>query len=171
MAYGRFRRGRKSVREQALTNLATERFYAGALPEGDSRAEANSERIHGLEQAIPAKRHRIRRPVDGKAALPLEKEILADILQALHNDRRIGYVWRHSSGVFQDGERYIRTGPSGLPDLIGFLTGSGRAFFLEVKRPGLKADERQAQRLDHFKRSGAIAGVCWSVESALALLG
>lgn len=170
MRYGGFRRGRKTSREQLQANLAAERFYAGSLPENDPRIRDASERLDDLTASIPPKRHRLLRPVDGKPAVPLEKEIVTEVLRALRNDPRVAYVWRQSTGLFQDGDRYIRTGPSGLPDLIGFLKGSGRAIFIEVKRPGHYPDERQKALLETFKMQGAIAGYCWSAEQALKLL-
>jgi hypothetical protein len=106
---------------------------------------------------------------DGKPAHPLEREVLADIMQALRNDPRVGFVWRQTSGTFRDGERWIQAGPKGMPDVIGFLRG-GRAFFIEVKRPGERPDDRQRERLEHFARMGAISGWATCKEQALALL-
>src|SRR5882672_6212175 len=95
-------RYRQSRREQLLANNCADAYYAamaGVEPK--------------VQNIIPPKRDRVRRPVDGKPAAPLEREILADILQVLRADPRIGFVWRQTSGTFQDGERWIKAGPRG----------------------------------------------------------
>lgn len=153
----------------------------GRLSQRDQRIAINAAFDHwsaisgrptppGLKHVLPPKRDRIRRPWDGKPAVPLEKEVLADVLKALRSDPRVGFVWRQTSGTFQDGDRYIKAGPRGMPDVLGVLVGTGTFFAIEVKRPGGKPDAHQEERLEHFRRCGAIAGYCWSSESALALL-
>jgi hypothetical protein len=106
---------------------------------------------------------------DGKPAHPLEREVLADIMQALRNDERIWFIWRHTTGRFRDGDRWIQVGLKGMPDICGFLKG-GRALFIEVKRPGGGAEPHQEQKLEYFRKGGAIAGVATSVAEALDLL-
>ena len=117
----------------------------------------------------PPKAHRIRRTVDDKPALPLEKHVLAAVLDALRCDPRVALVWRMQSGVFQDGDRFIRVGSRGLPDIVFLLVG-GRMGACEVKRPGKRPDERQLEVLETLRRNGACAGWATSVEEALALL-
>jgi hypothetical protein len=58
---------------------------------------------------------------------------------------------------------------AGLPDILGCWR--GRAFALEVKRPGGKLTPRQAAGLDTWRRAGAIAAVVRSVDDARAALG
>lgn len=152
------RHGRLSHREQIEQNNAADRFYA-AMAGKEPQAQT----------VLPPKRDRVRRPVDGKPAVPLEKEVLADVLQALRNDPRVAIVERSQSGLFQDGNRYIRVGTPGKLDITIMLLG-GRYGEIECKRPGLAPDERQKARIDSIKRQGGIAGYAWSVESALALL-
>ena len=159
-------RGRQSRRERIEAINATFRANAimrGGTPEQMAIAEK-------LCTPLAPKRERIRRPVDGKPAVPLERDILSAVLQMLRLDPRVGYVWRQTSGTFMDGDRYIKAGPKGMPDVLGVLKGSGRFLAIEVKRPGGKPDPHQQQRIDHFKQIGAISGYCWSVESALALI-
>lgn len=155
-----FRKGRPSVSDQLRANDAATKFYA---------ASAGKTVPTHLLNNLPPKRDRVKRPVDGKPAAPLEREILADVLSALKRDPRVGFVWRQSSGTFQEGDRFISTGPKGMPDVLGILNG-GRFFGIEVKRPGREPDPRQAERIAHFKAIGAVSGYCWSVESALAIL-
>ncbi len=152
------RRGRLSYREQIEKNNAADRFYA-AMAGKEPRAQT----------VLAPKRARIRRPVDGKPAVPLEKEVLADVLQALRNDPRVAMIERSQSGLFQDGDRYIRVGTRGKLDITLMLVG-GRYGEIECKREGLSPDERQQARIEAIKRNGGIAGYAWSAESALALL-
>lgn len=158
-------RGRLSRRDrlQEINNsFITAAILRGGTPEQMKIAEK-------FCTPLPEKRARIRRPVDNKPAVPLEKDVLAEVLKVLRLDPRVGYVWRQTSGTFMDGDRYIKAGPKGMPDVLGVLKG-GRFFAIEVKRPGGKPEPHQQQRIDHFKQLGAISGYCWSAESALALL-
>ncbi len=99
----------------------------------------------------------------------LEKHILADILAALRKHPKVARVERRQSGVFVDGERFIRVGRRGEPDICGMLHG-GRTFKIEVKRPGEEPDERQQRHLDETRAAGGIAGCAHSVEEAIVLL-
>lgn len=77
--------------------------------------------------------------------------------------------------------RYLRSLPSckavkvpgtyraGTPDILGCL--NGRAFVLEVKRPGGRATALQEAELSAWKQAGALAGVVRSVEDVRKLLG
>lgn len=152
------RNGRLSRIDQLRQNDNWQKFYAAAADVAPV-----------LLNNVPPKRDRIRRPVDGKPSVPLEKTVLADALQALRNDPRVCVVDRRQSGVFQEGERWIRVGTRGVLDISGMLRG-GKYFELEAKRPGEKPDERQQARIELVKKGGGISGYFWSVETALALL-
>ncbi len=143
------RRGRPTKRETAIRRNASFKFYG--MPER-------------FQQPVPAER--APRQPSGK---PLERDVLAAILAALHADPRVHIAERTQSGVFQDGDRYIRVGVKGKLDITGMLKG-GRYFEIEVKRPGAKPDERQWQRIYHIREGGGIAGYVGSVEEALAIL-
>lgn len=158
------RRGRISPRERKALNNANLSFIAAASPRPDA-----ADNLQKLLVPIPPKRQYLRRPVDGSPAHPLEKDILADALQALRNDDRVWIVDRQQSGVFHDGDRVIRVGRKGHLDIKGMLKG-GRYFELEAKRPGQKPDENQLQRIEHVRRGGGIAGYFTSAAEALALL-
>ena len=154
------RLGRPTVRETLLRNKATIEFHAAAAG-----------KTYEFTTPIPPppKARAIRRPVDGKPVIPLEKEVLASVLQALRNDPRIWIVDRRQSGVFVEGDRYIRVGQAGHLDISGMLRG-GRYFEIEAKRPGQKPDSRQQERIETVRRGGGVSGYCWSIESCLALL-
>lgn len=65
-------------------------------------------------------------------------------------------------------KRHVYMGVMGDPDLYGVYR--GRHFEMEVKRPGEKPTDRQAQRLVSWRAAGAIAGVVHSLAEAQALL-
>lgn len=159
----RNRRWRLSPREEKERRNATQDFLAGAMP-----ADKAAEYRQNFVKPLPPKRDRIKRS-DGTPAHPLEKEVLADALQALRNDERVWIVDRQQSGVFQDGDRFIRVGRKGHLDIKGMLKG-GQYFELEAKRPGEKPDEYQLQRIEHVRKGGGISGWFTSAAEALALL-
>lgn len=121
------------------------------------------------EEPLPPKAHRINRTADDKPAMPLEKHVLAGALKALSRDPRVALVERTQSGLFQEGNRFIRVGSRGKLDITGMLKG-GRYFEIEAKRPGEKPDERQALRIAFVRQHGGIAGYFTSAAEALALL-
>lgn len=165
----RLRRGRVSLREKMTLGLSAQRLYAAGVADDDPRKQANTERLDRLAASIAPKRNRIRRPVDGKPALPLEKHVLADVLQALRRDPRVALVDRRQSGSFMEGDRWITVGTPGTLDISGMLVG-GRYFEIECKRPGNKPDERQALRIARIVKGGGISGYATRVAEALALL-
>ena len=151
-------RGRLSLRDQVAAAQRSNDFYADM---------AGKERLDPL--VLPPKRNRVRRPHDGKPVVPLEKEVLADILKALRADPRVWICDRTQAGVFQDGDRYIRVGTVGKLDITLMLKG-GAYGEIEVKRPGAKPDERQWRRIYHIREGGGFAGYAGSADEALALL-
>lgn len=67
--------------------------------------------------------------------------------------------------------RFFDTGvPAGFSDLFGFRKSDGRAFFIEVKRPHMKASDKQKAFLEKMQSYGAIAGICYSAEDAINLV-
>ena len=114
----------------------------------------------------PVPKERAARKPSGK---PLEADILRDILKALRAHPAVATVERRQSGVFRDGNRFVRVGQRGLPDISGMLHG-GRAYAIEVKRPGRLADERQAEYLNRIQAAGGCAGVASSVSEAIAIV-
>lgn len=144
------KRGRISLREQKEKVNAALAYYG--IP---------------LRNEIAPKRTRRAAGSDGR---PLERDILKAVMKALRLDHRVASVERNQSGVFQDGNRYIRVGSKGKLDLTVYLK-TGRYLELEVKRDRHAHPTReQMERIDSIKRSGGLAGWCWSVESALACL-
>lgn len=159
-----FRRGRMTLAEQRDRII---RF--NAREQFDAAAVGKTPRFQIPVPELPPKRNRVMRTGDNKPALPLEREVLAAALEALRYDPRVAFVDRRQSGVFQDGERYIRVGSPGVLDVSGMLKG-GRYFELEAKRPGEKPDERQCRRIDLVRAAGGVSGYFTSADEALGLL-
>lgn len=149
-------RGRLSSRDRLIRNKAWLDFMADG---------AGKPRI-AIDIPPPPKRRAPAR-ASGK---PLERHVLKAVTQALRYDKRVLRVERNQSGVFQEGERYVRVGSRGKLDLTVYLK-SGRYAEIEVKRDErTKPAPHQQQRIDEIKSGGGLAGWCWSAESALAIL-
>ena len=86
-----------------------------------------------------------------------EKAIVNRIRNMIKNHG--GYCVKYHGGPFTQ---------AGTPDLLGCL--NGRAFAIEVKRPGGKATPLQLHELSQWAAAGAVAGVATSVEEAEGLL-
>jgi hypothetical protein len=146
------RRGRRSPREQREAVNASMRFYG--MP-----SEFQTELKPVRQRSTPG--------ADGR---PLERDVLKAVIKVLRADPRVASVERNQSGLLQDGERLIRVGSRGKLDLTVYLK-CGLYLELEVKRDQRTIpDEHQLQRVEYIRRSGGLAGWCWSPESALALL-
>lgn len=143
------RRGRRSLREQKIAVNAALSFIG--VP---------------LRNVIAPKRVQRAPGSDGR---PLERDVLKAIIKALRADPRVAMVERNQSGVFQEGNRFIRVGSRGKLDLTVLLI-SGRYAEIEVKRPGRKPDPRQAERIAAIRSNGGIAGYATSVTEALEIL-
>lgn len=74
------------------------------------------------------------------------------------------------TGKTYDG-RYFSTGvPRGFSDLFGVRRSDGKAIFIEVKTAKGRLSKNQTEFLDAVKSTGAICGVCRSVEEAITLI-
>ncbi len=81
-------------------------------------------------------------------------------------------IFRANVGAARTADgRYFSTGlPVGFSDLFGVRIGDGRAVFIEVKRPGGRATEKQMNFIKQMRSCGAVAGICHSPEEALRLI-
>ena len=154
-------RGRRTLREQMLRNQATENLYA-ALSGKPAR-----------ELPIPPepKKRAPRKP----STEPSEAEILKAILQLLRRHPKVALCWRQNSGTFQERNRdgttrYIRANTQrGMSDIMGALM-DGRTLAIEVKSRTGRMRPGQEEFLATIRQAGGVAGVCRSVEDAVALL-
>ena len=162
--YGPLKRGRKTMRQTLTDNLAAERAMFVSMDRDDPKYPAAAARIQRLTDAIPPKRDRVKRPVDGRPVQPLEREIQRACLMLLRVHPKVAMVWRTNSSTFTeqnaDGtQRYITANTMpGMSDICGLLKG-GRGLFIEVKRPGGKPTRLQEQFLDRARLAGAVAAV------------
>ena len=154
-------RGRRTLREQMLRNQQTEALYA-ALAGRPAR-----------ELPIPPepKKRGPRKP----STEPSEAEILKAILQMLRRHPKVALCWRQNSGTFQERNRdgttrYIRANTQrGMSDIMGALM-DGRTLAIEVKSRTGRMRPGQEEFLASIRAAGGVAGVCRSVEDAVALL-
>ena len=66
--------------------------------------------------------------------------------------------------------RPVKIGIPGQSDLCGHRPVDGRAFYIEVKKPGEKPRENQERFLQQMRDSGALAGVAHSAEEAVSIV-
>lgn len=76
----------------------------------------------------------------------------------------------NSATLYTKDGRPVRIGIPGQSDLCGHRPGDGRAFYIEVKKPGGKPRENQERFLQAMCDSGALAGVAHSVEEAVGIV-
>ena len=117
-----------------------------------------------FKQDVPALR--APRKPSGK---PLERTILADIVKALRRHPKVARVERNQSGVFREGERWIRVGSKGKLDLTCYLR-DGRYIELEVKRPGAYLTSQQIYRINAIRAEGGMASRVNSVDEAWSIM-
>ena len=82
-----------------------------------------------------------------------ESDITKKILKYLASQKH--FAFKHWGGMM---------GRRGVSDIIGAQKGTGIAFFLEVKKPGLDANYEQKEFLFEAELTGAIIRVVHSVE-------
>ena len=83
-------------------------------------------------------------------------------------------VWNVTTGVFKVGQgkraRWIRTFPTGTPDLMGFRYSDGKMFFIEVKNANGRVSPEQKEFIKWAEGHPILCGVARSVEDAFNIL-
>lgn len=92
-----------------------------------------------------------------KKSQALESSLQKNVLKALKNDRRVGFVVKLS-------DRFV----TGLPDVM--CIANGYVVFIELKRRGGKVSAVQQAVLDEINRAGGYAKVCCSVSGVLEFI-
>lgn len=163
-------RGRLTLRERIEKNNATDRFYAAA-------ADVEPR----FQTTLPPKRERVKRPVDGHPAVPLESAINDEIHEST-KARQDVKLYRNNRGVAVYGNQQVRygVGPRGGSDWIGYrrllitadMVGKSVAQFvaIEAKRPGAKTDDGQQHFIDMVNQDGGRAGCATSGKEAEDIL-
>lgn len=99
----------------------------------------------------------------------VEHDIQNEIRLAL-SEKCVIFRVNVASGFTKDG-RYIASGvPKGYSDLSGHRKSDGKAIYIEVKTQSGKVSKSQKHFIEQMRSSGAIAGICRSVEDALELI-
>lgn len=146
------RRGARSLRDTMLANKRALDYMAD-----------NAQKPR-MNIAIPPP-PRQRKP-SGK---PLERDVVRAVMDMLRRHPKVGFVHRLQSGLLDQGERMIRVGSVGMPDLCGVLKG-GRAFYIEIKTADGVVTDAQNHMIDILQHAGAACGIARSVEQALAII-
>jgi hypothetical protein len=154
-------RGRETLREVMLRNQATMDQLA-----------AISGKPRVLLDIPPEPVKRGPRKPSGQ---PTEAQVLKAVMALLKRHPKVSQCWRQNSGTFQernrDGSvRYIRANTQrGMSDIMGVLK-DGRTLAIEVKSATGRMRPGQEEFLATIRQAGGVAGVCRSVEDAVALL-
>jgi len=154
-------RGRRTLREQMLRNQKTEALYAALA----------GRPVREIELPPEPKKRAPRKP----STEPSEAEILRAIMALLKRHPRVAQCWRQNSGTFaernRDGSmRYVRANTAkGMSDIMGVLR-DGKTLAIEVKSRTGRMRPGQEEFLATIRAAGGVAGVCRSVEDAVALL-
>lgn len=99
-----------------------------------------------------------------------EAAALAEVLKALRTHPNVAWVERMNSGAFKAGNRFIRFGFAGCPDVIGMLR-DGRFLGVEVKAPNGKLRPEQQLFIELVNNHGGIAFVAKDCRDVLREIG
>lgn len=122
--------------------------------------------IDNFFDTLPATKPRKAKPPDTR---PLEKDIQRKSIKALR--KRGVFVSRTNAFQLEYENRHISGAEAGHTDLCGCLPPTGRAWYIEIKRPGNKPTPLQAKFIAARLAEGAIADWADSVEKVLRILG
>jgi len=173
--------GRRSLADRYRQNNAVTRFYAGASERPDAK-----ENLDKLIVPVAPKRERVRRPVDGKPAVPLEADVVRAVSELLAVHPRVLYALRMNSGAASyetaSGKYapvwfhiWVRSpGQVRMSDFYG-ATRDCRILALECKRPGWtaptnKREYEQAAFLMLVRNAGGIGEFVTNAEQVECLL-
>jgi len=186
MSYAPIRRGRRTMREKLERNLASMKLQSltGTNP--------MIEKMQAMIEALPPKRHRVKRPVDGKRADDLEANVIDAVGDLLHVHPKVLFAARQNSGSLpftnNKGKSYpiwfykLVRKPEKLTivDYWGFLADK-RPFAFECKKPSWKpatpanrrdyAHELEQQVFLHMIRSlGGVSGFVTDASQVVEML-
>ena len=149
-------RSKPSLRD---TLAANERMLKFMSPDG--KLPPDMQRTFDKDRLPPK---RIYRPSVKREAL-----VLKTIIDGLRKHPAVARVVRNQSGVFHDGDRTIKVGYRGKPDLTVYLR-NGRWGEIEVKAAGQRPTEAQARQLQRTKAAGGFIGIARSLDDALTII-
>ena len=158
---------RPSFRATGAQNKAALDFMAGGKPHDPALQSSYDALIGGM----PKQRQRA---VSKPSLEPTEREIQKAILDFLRVHPKVAWAHRFNRGMmpssYNGRESYTQFNTCrGFSD-IHFLLKGGRAGYCEVKRPGRKPTEDQAEFLQRCTDAGALAFVASDCEQVQAIL-
>ncbi len=98
-----------------------------------------------------------------------EAAALAEVLKALRTHSAVAWCERMNSGAAKVGNRFIRFGFNGCPDVLGMLK-DGRLLACEVKAPKGRLRPEQAAFLELVGAAGGLAFVARNCRDVFAAL-
>ena len=99
-----------------------------------------------------------------------ESAALVEVLKALRAHPAVVWCERMNSGAARVGNRFIRFGFAGCPDVLGQLT-DGRFLGVEVKSPTGKLRPEQTVFLERVRGAGGVAFMARDLRDVLRELG
>lgn len=102
----------------------------------------------------------------GQASKPvhdrLEAAALTEVLKALKAHPAVAWCERQNSGAARIGNRYVRFGWPGCPDILGMLR-DGRFLGVEVKAKAGRPRPEQSVFLERIRCDGGVAFVAYDL--------
>ncbi len=95
--------------------------------------------------------------------------MLAAVLELCQRHPLVAKAWRNNVGAMKIGDRYVRFGEPGTPDVMGFMK-DGRFLAIEAKSEDGKLTDKQREFLANARDRRCIAGLARSVDDALAII-
>ena len=99
-----------------------------------------------------------------------EAAALCEVLKALRAHPAVIWCERMNTGAAKIGNRFIRFGFTGCPDVLGQLR-DGRLLGVEVKAPGGRLRTEQAIFLERINEAGGLGFVARNCRDVFAALG
>ncbi|NDP40149.1 MAG: VRR-NUC domain-containing protein [Rhodoferax sp.] len=99
-----------------------------------------------------------------------EAAALAEVLKALRAHPLVAWAERQNSGAAKVGNRFIRFGWPGCPDVLGQLR-DGRLLGVEVKAPKGRPSPEQVAFLDRIRGAGGVGFIARDLRDVVQALG
>ncbi|MFO1262786.1 MAG: VRR-NUC domain-containing protein [Rhodoferax sp.] len=99
-----------------------------------------------------------------------EAAALVEVLKALRAHPAVSWCERMNSGAAKVGNRFIRFGFKGCPDVLGQLR-DGRLLGVEVKSPTGKLRPEQSDFLERVRSTGGVAFMARDCQDVFQALG
>lgn len=98
-----------------------------------------------------------------------ESKLLSEIIKAVYDNGNMIYRINTGTVKMENGKRFSTGVPAGFSDCMGFRP-DGQVFFIEVKVKPNKASQKQIDFIEKVRQRGALAGVAYNIDEALAIV-